>query len=58
MVSEAKWLQTVLDENKYFVRRLKIRVKVGSGMGRIGLRDEKELQLLSSIFCSWVLRGP
>ena len=39
----------MLDENKSFKQPLKIHVKIDSGMGRIGLRDEKALQMLTSV---------
>lgn len=40
-VSDVSWLKKALDEN--FLGKLKIHVKIDGGMGRIGLRDDKEL---------------
>lgn len=48
-VADVKWLQAVFDERNNFARPLKIHVKIDSGMGRIGLRDVQELQLLTSM---------
>ncbi|MCZ2260418.1 alanine racemase [Sporosarcina sp. G11-34] len=47
-VSNESWLKEALSESKSFTQPLKIHVKIDSGMGRIGLRDAKALQLLVS----------
>lgn len=48
-VSSAEWLQSALDVSKDFMQQLKIHVKIDSGMGRVGLRDESALQSLVSV---------
>lgn len=48
-VSSAEWLQSALDVSKEFVQQLRIHVKIDSGMGRIGLRDEDALQSLITV---------
>lgn len=48
-VSSAEWLQSALDVSEKFMQQLKIHVKIDSGMGRIGLRDEGALRSLMSI---------
>ena len=47
-VSNESWLKEALSESESFTQPLKIHVKIDSGMGRIGLRDAKALQLLVS----------
>lgn len=42
-VSNAGWLQSALEQSELFLSPLKIHVKIDSGMGRIGLRDEVAL---------------
>lgn len=51
-VSDVGWLREALAESETFVHPLKIHVKIDSGMGRIGLRDAKALQLLASLIKS------
>ena len=48
-VSSAEWLQSALDVSEKFMQQLKIHVKIDSGMGRIGLRDEGALRSLMSV---------
>lgn len=48
-VSSAEWLQSALDVSEKFMQQLKIHVKIDSGMGRIGLRDEGTLRSLMSV---------
>ena len=48
-VSSAEWLQSALDVSEKFMQQLRIHVKIDSGMGRIGLRDEDALQSLMSV---------
>ncbi|WP_399630545.1 alanine racemase [Sporosarcina sp. SG10008] len=48
-VSSAEWLKSALDVSEKFVQQLKIHVKIDSGMGRIGLRDEDALRSLMSV---------
>lgn len=43
-VSDAKWLQAAVYGSTRFERPLNIHVKIDSGMGRIGLRDECALK--------------
>ncbi|CAM3216974.1 alanine racemase [Filibacter tadaridae] len=45
-VSNVEWLQNVEDACKDLQKQLKIHVKIDTGMGRIGLRDEEALQSL------------
>jgi len=47
-VSDGKWLEVALG-HKHFEKTLKIHVKIDSGMGRIGLQDDKALQHLIDI---------
>lgn len=48
-VSSAEWLKSALDESRKFAQQLRIHVKIDSGMGRIGLRDEDALQSFMSV---------
>lgn len=48
-VSEADWLEKVLAQEVAFQNPLKIHIKVDCGMGRTGLRNEKELQNLMEV---------
>ncbi|MEK5036871.1 alanine racemase [Sporosarcina sp. FSL K6-3457] len=48
-VSTAEWLRAALKQYGKFVKRLKIHVKIDSGMGRIGLRDAESLQSIVTI---------
>lgn len=43
-VSDEKWLQEVLSIKSDWKHRLKIHVKIDSGMGRVGVRDKAVLQ--------------
>lgn len=45
-VADGQWLQAVLDSKRCLGKPVKMHVKIDSGMGRIGLRDEKELRHL------------
>lgn len=52
-VSSTEWLRSALEVSKIFTSKLKVHVKVDSGMGRIGLRDADALgSLISLIACS------
>ncbi|MBO0589004.1 alanine racemase [Sporosarcina sp. E16_8] len=52
-VSSAEWLQAALDVSKKSMQQLRIHIKIDSGMGRIGLRDESALRsLMSVVNCS------
>ena len=48
-VSSAEWLQSAVDVSKDFAQQLRVHVKIDSGMGRIGLRDEDALRSLMSV---------
>jgi len=48
-VSSAEWLQSALGLSKNFMYQLKIHVKIDSGMGRIGLRDDGALRSLMKV---------
>lgn len=45
-VSGMEWLQEVLEAKYAFSKKLKVHVKIDSGMGRIGLRDAGDLLAL------------
>jgi alanine racemase len=47
-VSGVEWLRSALEGSESFTRKLKVHVKVDSGMGRIGLKDADALRSLVS----------
>lgn len=48
-VSSAQWLTSALEQSDQFQNPLKIHIKIDSGMGRIGLRDEAALHDLLAV---------
>lgn len=43
-ISDASWLKTVLDGHNDIEKPIKVHVKIDSGMGRVGVREENQLQ--------------
>lgn len=48
-VTDEAWLREIQHEQKSFNEKLKIHVKIDCGMGRIGVRDEQELQTIMQL---------